>query len=172
VARVEAVTTKVITLLLTFTPRYSSSIFARLHGFIKVSLNLTSQYHCTIITHIKSSNHMLDLHRLISSSLLLACPSRASAATATRICHSYLYSRGTDMHLHVIAIQQSIGSSVGSTENTASSIVPCWTVFTELLSGNTLIKPVTIFTSRNVKQAGGHPASTGIYLHSLYIIGA
>jgi hypothetical protein len=30
-------------------------------------------------------------------------------------------------------------------ENTASSIVACWTVFTELLPGNALIKSVTIF---------------------------
>jgi hypothetical protein len=31
------------------------------------------------------------------------------------------------------------------TENTASSIVACWTLFTELLPGNTLIKSVTIY---------------------------
>jgi hypothetical protein len=30
-------------------------------------------------------------------------------------------------------------------ENTASSIVACWTVFTELLPGNALIKSVGIF---------------------------
>jgi hypothetical protein len=30
-------------------------------------------------------------------------------------------------------------------ENTASSIVACWTVFTELLPGNALIKYVTVF---------------------------
>jgi hypothetical protein len=30
------------------------------------------------------------------------------------------------------------------TENTASSIVACWTVFTELLSGNALIKSITV----------------------------
>jgi hypothetical protein len=30
------------------------------------------------------------------------------------------------------------------TENTAPSIVACWTVFTELLTGNALIKSVTI----------------------------
>jgi hypothetical protein len=41
---------------------------------------------------------------------------------------------------------QSIGASVGSIENTASSIVACWTVFTELLPGNVLIKSVTIHT--------------------------
>jgi hypothetical protein len=33
-------------------------------------------------------------------------------------------------------------------ENTASSIVACWTVFTELLPGNALIKSVTIFYSQ------------------------
>jgi hypothetical protein len=31
------------------------------------------------------------------------------------------------------------------TENTASSIVVCWTMFTELLPGNVLIKSVTVF---------------------------
>jgi hypothetical protein len=30
------------------------------------------------------------------------------------------------------------------TENTASSIVACWTVFTQLLPGNALMKSVTI----------------------------
>jgi hypothetical protein len=32
------------------------------------------------------------------------------------------------------------------TKNTASSIVACWTVFTELLPGNALIKSVTIYS--------------------------
>jgi hypothetical protein len=32
-----------------------------------------------------------------------------------------------------------------NTENTASSIVACWTVFTELLPGNALIKSVTSY---------------------------
>jgi hypothetical protein len=31
------------------------------------------------------------------------------------------------------------------TENTASSVVACWTVFAELLPGNALIKSVTIY---------------------------
>jgi hypothetical protein len=33
-------------------------------------------------------------------------------------------------------------------ENTASSTVVCWTVFTELLPGNTLMKSTTIFFSK------------------------
>jgi hypothetical protein len=40
------------------------------------------------------------------------------------------------------------GESVGSTENTASSIVACFTVFSELLPGNALIKSVTILKFR------------------------
>jgi hypothetical protein len=36
--------------------------------------------------------------------------------------------------------------SVVSTENTASSIVACWAVFTELLPGNALIKSVTLLS--------------------------
>jgi hypothetical protein len=31
------------------------------------------------------------------------------------------------------------------TENTASSIVACWTVFTELLPGNAFIKSFTVY---------------------------
>jgi hypothetical protein len=37
--------------------------------------------------------------------------------------------------------------SVQMTENTASSIVACWTLFTELFPGNMLIKSVTITCS-------------------------
>jgi hypothetical protein len=65
-------------------------------------------------------------------------------------CHSYLYSHRMDMDLQQTHItwspsSQSTGALVGSTENTPSSIVACWTVFTELLPGNTLIKSLTIF---------------------------
>jgi hypothetical protein len=35
-------------------------------------------------------------------------------------------------------------NGAGDIENTASSIVACWTVFTEVLPGNALIKPVII----------------------------
>jgi hypothetical protein len=35
------------------------------------------------------------------------------------------------------------------TENTASSIVACWTVFTELLPGNAVIKSFTILKNFN-----------------------
>jgi hypothetical protein len=34
------------------------------------------------------------------------------------------------------------------TENTASSVVACWTVFTELLLGNVLIKSVFLWETR------------------------
>jgi hypothetical protein len=37
-------------------------------------------------------------------------------------------------------------------ENTASSIAACWTVFTELLPGNALIKSITIYFSREYKD--------------------
>jgi hypothetical protein len=36
------------------------------------------------------------------------------------------------------------------TENTASSILACWTVFTELLPGNALIKFVSIIIIMNI----------------------
>jgi hypothetical protein len=38
------------------------------------------------------------------------------------------------------------------TENTASFIVACWTVITELLPGNALTKSVTILTSARTAQ--------------------
>jgi hypothetical protein len=37
------------------------------------------------------------------------------------------------------------------TENTASSIVACWTVFTELLPGNALTKSVTLSSHKTLK---------------------
>jgi hypothetical protein len=40
----------------------------------------------------------------------------------------------------ILLSSQSIGVSVGFTEKTDSSIVAYWTVFTELLPGNILIK--------------------------------
>jgi hypothetical protein len=43
----------------------------------------------------------------------------------------------------------STGRGPDDIENTASSVVACWTVFTELLAGNTLIKSVTISTNIN-----------------------
>jgi hypothetical protein len=47
------------------------------------------------------------------------------------------------------------------TESTAFSVVACWTVFTELLPGNALIKSVTLFmeerilTGRKVRKLSG-----------------
>jgi hypothetical protein len=38
----------------------------------------------------------------------------------------------------------STGRGADDMENTASSVVACWTVFTELLPGSTLIRSVTI----------------------------
>jgi hypothetical protein len=46
----------------------------------------------------------------------------------------------------------SIGRGADDIENTASSNVACWTVFTELLPGNVLIKSVT--TLRPKKNVG------------------
>jgi hypothetical protein len=61
-------------------------------------------------------------------------------------CH--LYSRGTDMHhrKHMSRDQHLPLRDVNAdTEDTASSTIACWTVFTELLPGNALIKSVTIY---------------------------
>jgi hypothetical protein len=46
--------------------------------------------------------------------------------------------------LHNPVVPPLIGAA--DIENTASSIVACWTVFTELLPGNELIKSVTILS--------------------------
>jgi hypothetical protein len=60
-------------------------------------------------------------------------------------CH--LYTRGTDTHhrkhmsLDYHPPPRDVAANTG---NTVSSTVACWTVFTELLPGNALIKPLTI----------------------------
>jgi hypothetical protein len=81
-------------------------------------------------------------------------------------CHSYIATEQTwptvNTYNMVAISSQSVGALIGltentshglcpllcdvstDTENTASSIVACWTVFTELLCGNMLIKSVTI----------------------------
>jgi hypothetical protein len=63
-------------------------------------------------------------------------------------CH--LYSRGADTH-HRKRMSRDhhppLRDVTVDTENIASSIVACWTVFTELLPCNALIKSVTILSS-------------------------
>jgi hypothetical protein len=46
--------------------------------------------------------------------------------------------------LHKLVVPPLLGADY--IENTASSIVACWTVFTELLPGNVLINYVTIYS--------------------------
>jgi hypothetical protein len=92
---------------------------------------------------------MLNFHRLTSCTLLYS----SSKPLACLLVHmllllllqlrnsAHLYSQGTDTDLqwtHVMWLlsSQSIGTSVRSTEKTASSIVACWTMFTEVLPGN------------------------------------
>jgi hypothetical protein len=60
---------------------------------------------------------------------------------------------------HVSHVRLQVDWSVSSTgcgaddiENTASSIVACWTVFTELLPGNSLTKSVTIRTENKIQM--------------------
>jgi hypothetical protein len=50
--------------------------------------------------------------------------------------------------LHNFVVPPLLGAD--DIENTASTIVACWTVFTELLSGNALIKSVT--ADKSTKQ--------------------
>jgi hypothetical protein len=66
-------------------------------------------------------------------------------------CH--LYSRGTDKHhrKHMTRDHNpALRYVTADMENTASSIVACWTVFTELLPGNALLKSVTILIAVSV----------------------
>jgi hypothetical protein len=59
--------------------------------------------------------------------------------------------KGFPMKLkYVMNIVTKEGRGADDTENTATSIVACWTVFTELLPGNALIKSVTIKRKRFV----------------------
>jgi hypothetical protein len=61
-------------------------------------------------------------------------------------CH--LYSRGTDTHQRKHMSRDhhpQLRDVTSDMENTASSTVACWTVFTELLPGNAPVKSVTIF---------------------------
>jgi hypothetical protein len=48
-------------------------------------------------------------------------------------------------------------------ENTASSIVACWTVFIELLPGNALIKSITVFRLADLSVQVFLPAVRKIY---------
>jgi hypothetical protein len=95
---------------------------------------------------------MLSLHRLTSCTLLQLRTSRGYliqrpdsflnrknsltyiAEERTRIIGKHM---SRDHH-------QPLRDVTADTENTAFSIVACWTVFTELLPGNALIKCVTI----------------------------
>jgi hypothetical protein len=62
-------------------------------------------------------------------------------------CH--LYSRGTVTHhrKHMKRDHPPLRDVTANTENRSSSIFAGWTMFTELLPGNALIKSVTIYTS-------------------------
>jgi hypothetical protein len=62
---------------------------------------------------------------------------------------------------------QSIGASDGSTGTTASSIIACWAVFTELLPGNALIKSVNHATRADLNDVlhKYHPTSLCLYVY-------
>jgi hypothetical protein len=66
------------------------------------------------------------------------------------LAHIYIAEERTwvySKHITWSLSSQFICSLVESTENTASSIVACWTVFTELLPGNAMMKSVTSLSS-------------------------
>jgi hypothetical protein len=90
--------------------------------------------HTVFISHVKSSQ--ADL--LYSSVLLVPIRSELTANGFRYIAaeRTWTYSK------HIS--RDRYPSSLGSKENTASSIVACWTVFTELLPGNALIKSVML----------------------------
>jgi hypothetical protein len=103
-----------------------------------------SRYHCTT-AHIKSSNHTWSF----TGRLLVLFCTPASNSLWNYSWPLSFSSSVTDMDLQYTHItwslsNLSIGASLGSAENTASTIVACWAVFSELLPGNTLIKFVTL----------------------------
>jgi hypothetical protein len=117
-------------------------------------------------TH-KSSNHALNLHRLTSCALLYSSSLLLACCTPPAYCYPLvcvllplLLTRNCSEHswtLTYIAAERTFitgNTSRGhylllcdvtaDMENTASSVVACWTVFTELLPGSASIKSVTI----------------------------
>jgi hypothetical protein len=113
---------------------------------------------------------MLILHRSTSNFSALLLPirseltahgSRYIAAERTWTCSKHisrdrysasLLGRRSDLQksCHVITIH--CCNFTADTENTASSIVACWTVFTGLLLGNALIKSVKICLNITIMQ--------------------
>jgi hypothetical protein len=123
-------------------------------GTVVVSLNSTFQ-----ILHIKSSLHS---RTPATNSFLHSLPYRTELSTQSS-CTAFLVILEPPIILrhgphskHVSCVRLwvhwfviSTGSGADNIENTASSIVACWTVFTEPLPGNVLIKSVTILAVIN-----------------------
>jgi hypothetical protein len=120
---------------------------ADLHNLQSLHTNLLSlsalfRTHKVLKSRIKSSQAdffvlFLNYELPLAISYLVPAPNK--------FCH--LYSRGTDTHhrKHMSRDHHPPLSAVtADTENTASSIVAYWTVFTELSPGNALIKYVRI----------------------------
>jgi hypothetical protein len=113
-------------------------------GTIKVSLNHTFLISLYYNTHTVFKSHVKSSHAdfLYSSVLLAPIRFELSAQGSRYIAAEWTWTYSK--HFTWSLSSQSIGASVGTAENTASSVVACWTVFTELLPGNMLIKSVAL----------------------------
>jgi hypothetical protein len=111
---------------------------------MKVSLNRTlpiSMYYCTHKV-FKSHVTISQADLLYSSVLLVSIRSELTVHGSRYIATDG--HRPTVNTCHAIAIQPVYGRVGRICRNTASSTVACWTVFTDQLSGNALIKSVTL----------------------------
>jgi hypothetical protein len=125
---------------------------------MNISLNYNSKYPCT-------TAHVTSQTLLICSSGHTAVPlelrnsrqfpfkcSPMSSRHGPRTVNTALYCcmvRSNRKHMSHVRLRvhwsvNSTGRGADDIEKTASFIVACWTVFTELLPGNALIKSVTI----------------------------
>jgi hypothetical protein len=99
---------------------------------------------------MKSSDHTLNLHVLNSCTLLQLRTSRDCLLPRTDSSPNrtnsvtYVAEERTRITGNMSRDHPPLRDVTVDTENTASSIVACWAVFTELLPGNSLIKSVTI----------------------------
>jgi hypothetical protein len=120
-------------------------------GSINVSLNHTLPiplYYCihkVFKSHVKSSQADFLFSSSTTNFPWLSPTENWLVPEPNEFCH--LYGRGTDTHhrKHVSRDHHSpLRDVTVDMENTAFPTVACWTVFTELLPGNALIKSVTI----------------------------
>jgi hypothetical protein len=119
-----------------------------LNHTLLVSLHYST--HKVFKSHVKSSQAEFSYSSSTTNFPWLSPTANWLVPESNEFCH--LYSPGTDIHhrKHMSRDHHPpLRDVTADTENTASCPVACWTVFTELLPGNALIKSVT-FTLHNL----------------------